>query len=126
VSDQSSPYHPILINITNLQIFYQNIRGLGNKIEELNINWVNDVPHILHFTEYHLPMEVIQTIIIDNYNLGASYCRKHTKCGGVFIFIHKSYHFVNIDLDSHCIGQDFEICTIKLSNSPINLCVLAL
>jgi exonuclease III len=113
-------------NIPNLQIFYQNIRSLGNKTDELNINWVNDVPHILCFTEHHLPTEVIQTTIIYNYNLRAYYCRKHIKCGGVCIFIHKSYHFVNIGLDSHCIEQNFEVCTIKLSNGPINLCVLSL
>jgi hypothetical protein len=101
-------------NIPNLQIFYQNIQGLGNKIDELNINWVNDVLHILCFTEHHLPMEVVQTIIIDNYNLGAYYCRKHIKCG-VCIFTHKSYHFVTIDLDSRCIKQDFKVCAIKLS-----------
>jgi hypothetical protein len=64
-------------NIPNLQNFYQNIRGLGNKIDELNINWVNNVPHTLCFTELHLPTEVIQTIIIDNYNLRAYCCKKH-------------------------------------------------
>jgi hypothetical protein len=41
-------------------------------------------------------------------------------------YVHKSYQFVNIDLDRHCIEQDFEVCAIKLSNSPINLCVLSL
>jgi hypothetical protein len=98
----------------------------GNKIEELNMNLVYDVPHILCLSEHHLSMEVIWIIIIDNYNWGAYCCRKHTKYGGVCIFIHKSYHFVEIDLDSHCIEQDFEICVIKLNNSPINLCVLSL
>jgi hypothetical protein len=107
-------------------IFYQNIRGLGNKIDELNINLVNDVPHILCLSEHHLPTEVIQTINIDNYNLGAYYCRKHAKCSGVGIFIHKSYHFVNTNLDSRCIEQDFEILVIKLSASSVNLCVVTI
>jgi endonuclease/exonuclease/phosphatase family metal-dependent hydrolase len=44
----------------------------------------------------------------------------------VYVYSHKSYHFVNTHLDSHCIEQDFEVCAIKLSNSPINLCVLSL
>jgi hypothetical protein len=30
-----------------------------------------------------------------------------------------------MDLDSHCIGQDFEVCAIKLSHSPVNLCILS-
>jgi hypothetical protein len=84
-------------NVSNLQIFYQNIRGLGNKIDELNINWVNVVHYIFCLSEHQLSTEVIQTIIIDNYNLSAYYCRKHAKCG-VCIFIHKSYQFVNMTL----------------------------
>jgi len=69
-------------NEANLKIFAQNIRGLGNRIDELVINWVKDPPHILCLSEHHLSTEVIQGIIIDNYNLGAYYCRKLTKCGG--------------------------------------------
>jgi hypothetical protein len=95
--------------------FSQNIRGLGNKIDELIINWENDVPHILCLSEHHFSTKIIQTIIIDNYNLGAYYCRKYAKCVGVCIFIHKSYQFINMDLDSHCIEQDFEVCAIRLS-----------
>jgi len=69
-------------NEANLKIFAQNIRGLGNKIDELVINWVKDPPHILCLSEHHLSTEVIQGIIIDIYNLGAYYCRKLTKYGG--------------------------------------------
>jgi len=58
-------------NESNLKIFAQNIRGLGNKIDELVINWVKDSPHILCLSEHHLSTEVIQSIIVDNYNLGA-------------------------------------------------------
>jgi hypothetical protein len=112
-------------NVSKLQIFSQNIRGLGNKTDELIINWVNDVPHILCLSEYHLSTEIFQTIIVDNHNLGAYYCRKFTKFGGVCIFIHKSYQFINVDLHSHCIEQDFEVCAIRLIHSPVNLCVLS-
>jgi exonuclease III len=111
--------------VSNLQNFYQNIRGLGNKTDELIINWVNDAPHILCLSENYLSTEIIKTIIIDNYNLGSHYCRKYAKCGGVCIFIHKSYQFINMDLDSYCIEQDFEVCAIRLSHSPVNLCVLS-
>jgi hypothetical protein len=86
-----------LSNVSNLQIFSQNIRGLRNKIDKLIINRVSDEPHILYLSEDHLSMEIIQTIIIDNYNLGAYYCKKYVKCGGICIFIHKSYHFINMD-----------------------------
>jgi len=55
---------------------------------KLIINWVKDPPHILCLSEHHLSTEVIQIIVVDNYNLGAYYCRKFTKCAGyVYFFI---------------------------------------
>jgi hypothetical protein len=30
-----------------------------------------------------------------------------------------------VDLDSHCIEQDFAVCAIRLIHSPVNLCVLS-
>lgn len=113
-------------NEANLKIFAQNIRGLGNKTDELVINWVKDPPHILCLSEHHLSTEVIQGIIVDSYNLGAYYCRKLTKCDGVCIFLHKSYQFINVDLNSHCREQDIEICAIILGYSPLNFCVLSI
>jgi hypothetical protein len=38
--------------------FFIKITGLGNKTDELNINWVNDIPHILCLLEHHLLMAV--------------------------------------------------------------------
>jgi hypothetical protein len=85
---------------SNLQSFSQNVRGLGNKIE-LVINWGNDAPHILCISEHHLTKEAILNLNIDNYKLGAFYCRKITKSGGVCIYICKSYQYINLDLDLH-------------------------
>jgi hypothetical protein len=58
-------------NVSKLQIFSQNIMGLGTKIDELIVNSVNYVPHILCLSEVNLSMKIIQTTSIDNYNLGA-------------------------------------------------------
>ena len=113
-------------NEANLKIFAQNIRGLGKKIDELFINWVKDPPHILCPSEHHLSTEVIQGINVDNYNLDAYYCRKLIKCGGVCMFLHKSYRFINVDLNSHCREQDIEICALRLVHSPLNFCVLSI
>jgi hypothetical protein len=77
--------------VSNLQIFSQNVKRLGNKIDELIINLVNEALHILCLLKHHLSTEIIQTTIIENYNLGASYCRNYIKCGSACIFIHKSY-----------------------------------
>jgi len=55
-------------NESNLKIYAQNIRDLGNKTDELVINWVKDTPHKLCLSEHHLSIEVIQSIIVDDYN----------------------------------------------------------
>jgi len=81
---------------------------------------------MLCLSEHHLSTEIIQSITVDNYNLGAYYCRKFTKCGGVCTFLHKSYQFINVDLNSHCKEQDIVICAIRLVHSPLNLCVLSI
>jgi exonuclease III len=99
-------------NESNLKIFTQNIRGLGNKIDELVISWGKDAPHVLCLSEHHLSREVIQDIIVDDYNLGAYYCRNFTKCDGVCIFLQKSYQFINVDLNSYCNEKDIEVCAI--------------
>ena len=82
------------------------LEAWANKMDELVIKWGKDAPHILCLSEHHLSTEVIQNIIVDNYKLGAYYCRKCTKCGGVCIFLHKFYQFINVDLNSHCQEQD--------------------
>jgi hypothetical protein len=37
-----------------------------------------------------------------------------------------SLHFLNTDIDKHCVEQDIEICVWKHSFSILNLCVLTL
>jgi hypothetical protein len=46
----------------------------------------------------------------ENYNLGAYYCRQLCEKGGVAIFVLNSLHFLNTDIDKHCVEQDIEIC----------------
>jgi hypothetical protein len=76
-----------------LMIFHQNIRGLHNKINELLNFWTNEFPHIFCFTEHHLSDHEINSICIKNCNLGAKYCRKSCKYGGVSIFVHETLLF---------------------------------
>jgi len=111
---------------SHLKIFAKNIRGLGNKIDELVLHWVQNPPHVICLSEHHFKTEALQGITVDNYNLGASYCRKLTKCGGVCIFLHKSCQFVKIDLTRHCNEQDIEMCAIRLALNPLNICVLSI
>ena len=85
---------------------------MSNKIDELTIHWANDAPHILCLSEHHLSSVAIQKVIIENYNLGAYYYRQYTRCGGVCIFVQKSYQLTTLDLSEYCIEQDIEVCAL--------------
>jgi len=65
-------------------------------------------------------------INIENYNLGAYYCRQYTKCGGVCIFVQKPYQFTTLDLSEYCTEQDIEVCALRISYSPFNLTVVSI
>jgi hypothetical protein len=66
----------------------------------------------------------LEKVHIENYNLGAHYCRQLREKGGVAIFVHDSLSFSNIDMAQHCKEQDTEICALKLSFGTLNICVL--
>ena len=73
-----------------IKIYYQNIRGLRTKASELIGHLHPDYPHALCITEHHFKKFQIKHTIIENYNLGASYCREQYEKGGVTIYIHKN------------------------------------
>jgi hypothetical protein len=59
-----------------LTLYHQNIRGLGNKSDEIFNLWSIPFPHILCFTEHHLKDNEICSISINSYKLASYYCRK--------------------------------------------------
>ena len=79
-----------------LTIFHQNIRGLPNKIDVLLYFWTTEFPRIYCFTEHNLSDHEINSICIKNCKLGAKYCRKSRKYGGVSIFVHKTLLFSTV------------------------------
>jgi hypothetical protein len=86
------------VNTNNLlKVCHQNIRGLLGKTEEFPSSLLFDPPHIICMTEHHLIDPEMDTILIDNYVLGAKHCRKIHKNWGVCIFIH--------DLIQYCINS---------------------
>jgi hypothetical protein len=108
------------------KIFYQNIRGLGKKARELLSHLHPDFPHVLCLTEYHLIDLQLEKVHIENYKLGAHYCRQICEKGGVAIFVHNSRGFSNTNFDQHCKEEDIEICALKLLFGTLNICVLTL
>ena len=105
------------------KIFHQNIRELGKKtVEHLH----PDFPHVLCLTEHHLKYLQLEKFHIENYNLGAHYCRQLCeKVEWLFLFIIVS-SFSNIDMAQHCKEQDIEICALKLSFDTLKICILTL
>jgi hypothetical protein len=66
-------------------IYHQNIQGLRCKTDEL-LNFLEpNLPHVLCISEHHLNQLELGLIQLDNYTLGASYCRNSLKKGGVYL-----------------------------------------
>jgi hypothetical protein len=55
-------------------IFHQNIRGLNSsKLDELSFSLSANPPHTICFTEHHLGINEIDTIVLPNYRLGGKF-----------------------------------------------------
>jgi hypothetical protein len=74
--------------------------------------------------EHHLKEYEINNILIDNYDLGARYCRTTYKNGGVCIFIHNSIKFSNVSLDKYCVEKDVKVSACKLTPSNVKIIVI--
>jgi exonuclease III len=111
---------------TYLKIFQQNITGLARKTGKLVSHLHPNYPQVLCLTEHHLNDLQLEKIHIENYKLGANYCRQIRAKGGVAIFVHNNLEFTNIDIDQHCTEQDIEICALKLVLGTMNICIITL
>jgi hypothetical protein len=69
-----------------LKIFHQNIRGFRSKLDELFNSLYPDLPHIICSTKHHLKDGEINSFVMENYTLGASFCRRSAMRGGTCIF----------------------------------------
>ena len=97
-----------------LTILHQNIRRIHNKIDEFLISVNHNQPHVICLSEHHLGTEEIGCINLRQYTLGASFCRKMTRHGGVCIFVPKNTQFYNLNLEKYTKEKDFEICALRL------------
>jgi hypothetical protein len=85
-----------------LSIFNQNIRGIKGKIDELMIPLRNKAPSLICLNEQHLRDHEIDAICIKKYNLGALFCRRKLKNGGVCIYIREDLTCSTINLHKYC------------------------
>jgi hypothetical protein len=72
----SKGHGKIADSLNSLNIFYQNIRGLGNKSDELMTSFVVDSinSHILCLNEHHMEEQDLLNLTLMSYYLGSSYC----------------------------------------------------
>jgi hypothetical protein len=63
---------------------------------------------------------------MDQYKLGAKFCRKSLKKGGVSIFVRSTLQFSNINLDEFCKEQDIEACAVRINISSLTICIISI
>jgi exonuclease III len=85
---------------------------------------LKETPHLICLTDHHLKDYEIDVTPISNYKLGARYCRKKLKNGGVYIYIQEALKFTNINLQKHCKEQDIEIAAVQLKLNEKNVIML--
>jgi exonuclease III len=111
-------------NINNpFKIYYQNIREIKGKINEFMLPLLTELSHLICLTEHHLSDYGIDVITIFKYKLGAKYCRKELKNGGVCIYIQEALKFTNINLQKHCKEKDTEIAAVQLKLNEKNVII---
>jgi len=110
----------------HITIFHQNIWGLGPKSSELREHLHPDYPHALCLTEHHLKHYQIKNIQIENYKLGASFCRDQYEKGGIAIYIRKNLQCSNIDVSEYSKDKDIEICALKTLYCNLKICIISI
>ena len=109
-----------------LKIFHQNIRGLGNKTNELYCNLHHDLPHIPCLPGHHLSDSELQLIHLPNYSIWANYCRKTFLKGGVSIFVYRNLKYNTKNIDEYNIDKDIEASASQLDSTFNKLCIWAI
>ena len=107
-------------------IYHQNIRGLNGKINELLLSLPTEAPILICLTKHHLKDYELANTHIPKYKLGAKYCRKNLKQGGVCIYVSESTKFSNINLSKHTKEQDIELAAIQINIQKKGDCYLCL
>ena len=69
---------------------------------------------------HHLTTEQISTIKLDQYTLGASFCRQTYNHGGTCIYVLKDIQFHTIDLDQFNTEKDLKIWALRSSLTSCN------
>ena len=108
-----------------VNIFFQNIQCLKNKISELDLLNSEINPSVICLAEHWCSEDQLNKINLDGYVLKSSFCRSRLKCGGVSIFTKNNLLTSELKINQNLIKEkDFEICAIELiDQKTIVLCI---
>jgi hypothetical protein len=76
----------------------------------------NQLPNIFCLTEHHMIYYEIDALYISQYKIGAKFCRKNLKNGGVCIYIQEDLKFSTINLHKYCKKPRFRNCGYSNQN----------
>jgi hypothetical protein len=62
---------------------------------------------------------------MENYMVGASFCRHYAMKGGTCIFVLNYKKFNTVNLDKLCVDFDIELCAVKIQNESSCVYVLS-
>jgi hypothetical protein len=83
-------------------------------------------PQVICLTEHHLKPEELNSTNLDQYKLGASFCREKHRYGGVCIYVSETLQSSAINLIKYHKEKDLEIFALKLNvqtNIFIIICI---
>jgi len=106
-----------------LIIFHQNVCGMRYKTDELYSSLYPDLPYVLCITEHHLNYAQLLGMGIDNYMLGASYCRMNSLDGGAYIYVCENITSTQVYIKNYCLDYDMKARVLKvhLDNTTIHI-----
>jgi hypothetical protein len=58
--------------------------------------------------------QILSSVTMDNYTIATNYCRKQKQKGGVCIYVKNNIISRSLNLETHSVDNDFEVCGIKL------------
>jgi hypothetical protein len=120
----SSKCNPKTTDKNVFKTVYQNIKGLKNKHNELLCHLQGHASRVL--TEHHLDCDEIPHLNLDNYTLGAFYCRRYFKMDGTCIYVQNNLNTININLHNFCCDKDIKACAISINNASFKTCILTI
>lgn len=98
------PTHNDSQNCQIFKLFYQNVRSLLNKVDELLLCIAEKNFNVLCISEHWLDSATMKILCLSGYVLGSVFCRSDSRGGGVAIFLESGLEHREV-----CVVSDFTV-----------------